>query len=270
VSEDLIARWLDDRAGLTGEEAEELARVLGSDPELAQRVKDQLLTDELLSRRLAVDRRNFDNQIAQRIVGSGSEGRFLQSTLDAVRVGRQATPSWRSRLPEAAAAAILIAGLFLILRKEPPAPVVGPASARHGLHAQYYAGLDLRGAPVERIDPTVNFQWSAGQPPIPAGKDVYSVRWTGTLTPKFSERYTIHARYDDGLRIWVGGVKILDDWNGRYVVTERRVEVELNAGRPTPVKIEYFNGGDRGVAQIRWSSASQPEEILPESSLSPE
>lgn len=270
MSEDLIARWLDDRAGLSEQEAEELVRLLGADPELARRVKDQLLTDDLLSRRLAVDRRNFDHQVAQRIVGSGSEGRFLQSTLDAVRVGRPAAPSWRSRLPEAAAAAILVAGLFLILRKEPPAPVVGPGSARHGLHAQYYQGQELRGASVDRIDPTINFQWSAGHAPIPAAKDVYSVRWTGTMTPKFSERYTLHARYDDGLRIWIGGARILDDWNGRYSVAERRVEVDLSAGRPTPVKIEYFNGGDRGVAQIWWSSASQPEEILPESSLSPE
>src|SRR5581483_9304971 len=115
------------------EEAEELARLLSADPDLAQRVKDQLLTDELLSRRLAVDRRNFDNQVAQRIVGPGSEGRFLRSTLDAVRGGPRPAASWRSRLPEAAAAAVLIAGLFLILRREPPAPAGGtpaPASAR--------------------------------------------------------------------------------------------------------------------------------------------
>jgi hypothetical protein len=268
VSEDLIARWLDDRAGLTEEQAAELARLLGADPDLAQRVKDQLATDDLLSRRLAVDRRNFDNQVVQRILSAGSEGRCLQSTLDAVLGGRRT--SWRSRLPEAAAAAILIAGLFLILRKEPPAPVVGPAAARQGLHAQYYQGPKLRGAPVERSDPTINFQWSAGQAPIPAAKDVYSVRWTGTLTPKFSERYTLHARYDDGLRIWVGGILVLDDWNGRYVVADRKVEVDLVAGRPTLLKVEYFNGGDRGVAQIGWSSASQPEEILPESALSPE
>jgi len=273
VTEDLIARWMDDRAGLSEEEAAELARVLTADPELVRQVKDQLATDELLSRRLAVDRRNFENQVAQRIVGTGSEVRFLKSTLDAVRDRRGRRWSWRARLPEAAAAAILIAGLFLMLRRDPTMatrPPAAPGPVQGGLRAQYFRGQELRGAPVERVDSTIDYSWAAGQAPIATTKDVYSVRWIGKVTSKVSERTTFHARYDDGVRIWVDGKLRLNDWTGRYVIEDRKFDVDLRAGLPVDLKIEYFNGGDRGVMQLAWSSPSQPEEIIPESALSHE
>lgn len=273
MSEDLIARWLDDRDSLNDDEAAELHRLLSADPGLARQVKDQLATDELLSRRLAVDRRNFENQVAQRLVGEGTDKIFLKSTLDAVQDERGRRFSWRARLPEAAAAAILIAGLFLLLRRELPPTVDAPAAARpvqHGLRAQYYKGQDLRGPAIDRIDPGIDFSWGAGQPPIAATKDVYSVRWTGKLWPKYTERYTLHLRYDDGIRVWVGGKIILDDWKGRYVIVAKTVDVDLQAGKPVDLKIEYFNGGDRGVMQLAWSSKSQPEESIPESALSHE
>jgi len=205
-------------------------------------------------------------------VGAGSEGSFLKSTLDRVHEQRGRSFAWRGRIPEAAAAAVLIAGLFLLLRREPPAPGPAPAAparaVQRGLRAQYYRGQELSGPAVDRIDPAINFAWAAGQPPIAASRDVYSVRWTGQLTPRYSERTTLHARYDDGVRIWVGGKLILDDWTGRYVIMEKRVAVDLVAGQPTDLKIEYFNGGDRGVMQLSWSSPSQPKEIIPESALS--
>ena len=273
MSEDLIARWMDDRAGLSEEEAAELARVLNADPELVRQVKDQLATDELLSRRLALDRRNFENQVAQRIVGADTDKIFLKTTLDAVRDERGRRWSWKTRFPEAAAAAVLIASLFLMLRRETPTPTEMPAAPRavqHGLRAQYYQGQELRGTPINRVDSTVDYSWSAGQAPIATQKDVYSVRWTGKLTPKVTERHTFRARYDDGVRIWIDGKLVLNDWAGRYVVVDKKIDVDLNAGQAVDLKIEYFNGGDRGVMQLFWSSPSQPEEVIPESALSHE
>ena len=39
MSEELIARWMDDRAGLTDDDAAELATVLAADPSLARLAK---------------------------------------------------------------------------------------------------------------------------------------------------------------------------------------------------------------------------------------
>lgn len=272
MSEDLLARWMDDREGLSEEDAADLQRILESDPDLARQAKDQLALDDLLSRRLAVDRRAFESQVAQRIAGARTDGTFVQSTLEAVREPRRRPLRWRARLPEVAAAAVLIAGLLLLLRRDLPTPMSEPAAraAPHGLRAQYYRGRELNGPSVDRIDPTIDYQWAAGGAPIAAAGDVYSIRWTGRLTPRVSGRTTFHARYDDGVRIWVGGKLVLDDWNGRYVIVDRSADVDLIAGTPVDLKVEYFNGGDRGVIQLFWSSPGRPEEILPVSALSHE
>jgi len=275
MSEELIAKWLDDRRSLDDTEAAELRRVLSADPALAQMVREQLSTDALASRRLGVDRRNFENQVAQRLLGAGSEGSFLKSTLDAVEQSDRRRGPWRAWMPEAAAAAVLVAGLLLVLllRKEEDSTRPGPAGAkvvRHGLHAQYYRGQLLKGSSTDRVDKVLNFTWDRGNPPLSATKDVYSARWTGKLTPAESGRYTLHARYDDGVRVWLDGKLVIDDWHGNYVIVDRKVQVDLQDGRAYDLKIEYFNGGDLGVMQLFWTPPGRSEEILPESMLSPE
>lgn len=275
MSEELIAKWLDDRRSLDESEAAELHRVLTADPALAQMVREQLSTDDLASRRLGVDRRNFESQVAQRLVGTGSEGSFLKSTLDAVEQSERRRAPWRAWVPEAAAAAVLVAGLLLVLllRKEEISTQPGPAGAkvvRHGLHAQYYRGQLLKGSSTDRVDKVLNFAWAQGNPPLSAPKDVYSVRWTGKLTPTDSGRYILHVRYDDGVRVWIDGKLVIDDWNGNYVIVDRRAELDLQDGRAYDLKVEYFNGGDLGVMQLYWTPPGRPEEILPESMLSPE
>ena len=72
------------------------------------------------------------------------------------------------------------------------------------------------------------------------------------------------------MRVWIDGKLVIDDWNARYVVSENRGEIELEAGKRHDLRIEYYNGGDLGVLRLYWSSARQKEEIVPESQLSPE
>lgn len=65
--ETLIERFVDDRDQLSDEELDELVDAAGDDPLLAARLKDQLVIDELLAQRLAIDRRDFVAQMGQRI-----------------------------------------------------------------------------------------------------------------------------------------------------------------------------------------------------------
>ena len=270
MSEPLIAKWLDDRAGLTEDEALELQRLISADPELARSAKEQLATDELLSRRLAIDRRNFESQVAQRIATSRTDGSFTQSTLEAVfrAEGRRSPP--RAWIPEAAAALLLVAGLMFVLIRKENAPT--PASSRpnplSGLRGEYFKDEHLQGPARSRIDEKVDFAWRKGAGPFEGWGDTFSVRWSGKIHPRYSERYTIRTDNDDGVRVWIDGKSVIDDWKGRPVVAENRGEVVLEAGKSYDLRVEYFNGGDIGVLRVYWSSASQKEEIVPGSQLS--
>lgn len=62
----LVEAYLDDRDALSSKELERLAAELDRSPALAGSLKDQLVVRELVSQKLAEDRRNFNAQVAQR------------------------------------------------------------------------------------------------------------------------------------------------------------------------------------------------------------
>ncbi len=63
----LVHRYLEDRDALSARECDALIAALRADPELATRLRDQLLLDDLLAQKLTLDRRNFVAQVEQRI-----------------------------------------------------------------------------------------------------------------------------------------------------------------------------------------------------------
>src|SRR4029079_12976930 len=63
----LVPRYLEARDSLTTREFDALIAALRADPQLAARLRDQLLLDDLLAQKLALDRRNFVAQVEQRI-----------------------------------------------------------------------------------------------------------------------------------------------------------------------------------------------------------
>lgn len=265
MSDDLLAKWMDDRAGLSEDEALELVRLLERDPNLAARAKEQLLLDEALSRRLAPDRADFPRQVLQRRESAGDGDRFLESTLESVRRARR----WRPGFAEAAAALVLVGVLaFLLLRRpEPVSPIASPDA--RGLHGDYFQGREPRGAATARLDPVLDFEWAPRSGPFPGWRDIYAARWTGTIRAPQSGLYTFRTQNDDGVRVRIDGQWVIDDWKARLVVAENRGTIRLEAGRSYDFLAEYYNSGDRGVLKLYWSAPGLPEEIVPASAFSP-
>jgi len=63
----LVERYLEDRDSLTGDELELLVATLAESPDLAAELKGQLVVDELLAQKLAIDRGRFADQVEQRV-----------------------------------------------------------------------------------------------------------------------------------------------------------------------------------------------------------
>jgi hypothetical protein len=137
-----------------------------------------------------------------------------------------------------------------------------------GLKGEYYDNADLTNLKITRTDPTVNFDWGTGTPDPSIAPDTYSARWTGTVTPLFSETYTFYARTNDGVRLWVNNQLLVDNWVNQGA-TEKSATIALTAGQPYPIKMEYYQNTNTALAQLSWSSASQAKQIIPQSQLSP-
>ncbi len=88
-----------------------------------------------------------------------------------------------------------------------------------------------------------------------------SVRWTGTITPKFTEPYTFTTVSDDGVRLWVNGNPLVDDWAG-HGATENKGTITLQAGHRYPIRVEYYNGSGGGTIHLYWTSAHHPRALV--------
>ncbi|MGW6128618.1 PQQ-dependent sugar dehydrogenase [Cellulomonas sp. NPDC055163] len=139
---------------------------------------------------------------------------------------------------------------------------------QRGLLGTYFDNADLTGTTVTRVDPTVGFRWGAAAPVAGIGADTFSVRWTGSVVPRYTQTYTFATTSDDGVRLWVDGRLVIDQWT-RHAPRVDTGTVALTAGRAVPVRLEYFDDRLDATIQLRWSSASQASEIVPASQLRP-
>ena len=145
------------------------------------------------------------------------------------------------------------------------APMPGTGT---GLLGQYYSGVSLTTLVQTEVDPAVNFNLN-GNAPIPAlSPSLYSVRWTGQVQPLYSETYTFSTVSDDGVRIWVNGQEIINDWTDHPPTTDTGT-VTLTAGQKYSLKVEYYQRYGGAEAKLSWSSPSQAAQIIPQSQLYP-
>ncbi len=119
--------------------------------------------------------------------------------------------------------------------------------------AKYWNNKNLSGTPVvERQESAINYDWGSGKPADGVPKDKFSARWTRTVN--FSAgTYRFSATSDDGMRVWVDGNKIIDQWFDHAVQTTT-ADLKLSAG-DHKIKVEYYENVGGATAKFSWSQA---------------
>lgn len=181
---------------------------------------------------------------------------FYENRYDAV-----ARLSWSS--PSQAKEIVPSSRLYPAAAGAPPA-----TPAPTGLKGEYFNNMDLTALTMTRIDPTVDFNWGRNAPTSALGADTFSVRWSGRVTPQFSEVYTFYTSADDGVRLWINGQLLVDNWWDQ-AATERSGRIALTAGAPVSIRMEYYDNGLDASARLSWSSTSRAKQVIPSTRLSP-
>lgn len=119
-----------------------------------------------------------------------------------------------------------------------------------GWDAEYFANPDIRGAPLmTRVDPQVDFDWGADAPALSLPADQFSVRWV--TRQAFEEgSYRFAARADDGVRVFVDQVLVIDGWSG-LMDQVLQANVELAAGVHL-VRVEYREDYGQAHVTVEW------------------
>jgi hypothetical protein len=126
----------------------------------------------------------------------------------------------------------------------------GMGNASSGWYAEYFANRNLSGAPVVvRQDEKIDFNWGTGSPAAQVPVDNFSARWTQTI--HFEEGYyEFSVGADDGVRLFVDGKIVIDDWRDTAHTT-RRSSIHVPAG-PRTVRLEYYEATGQAAVRLTW------------------
>lgn len=162
---------------------------------------------------------------------------------------------------------VTISGNAISLPVSDRVTVLEISSAGTGLKGQYYNGTGFNTIVNTRTDAQINFDWP-GSPMSSVNENLFSVRWTGKVAPRFSQAYTFITSNDDGVRLWVNDQLLIDKWFGGINSWSATTPV-LNANQLYNIKMEYYDSSGGAKAKLEWQSASQTREVVPQSRLYP-
>ncbi len=144
----------------------------------------------------------------------------------------------------------------------------------NGLAGAYYsqdgiARAYFTGSVVNRLDPEVNFNWGGGAPIGGVGSNDFSVRWSGEVEARGNGAYRFLTRSDDGVRLYIDGNLVIDNWTDHGPTTDQSANIVLSAGQRYTVVMEYYERAGGAVAELRWNGPAFSEEVIPSTNLFP-
>ena len=121
-----------------------------------------------------------------------------------------------------------------------------------GLTGSYFNNVSLTGAAALTRTEAINFNWGSASPGAGVNADNFSVRWTGGITPTSSGTYRFRSYSDDGVRVWVNGVQLINNWTDHSPTTNTSGNISLTAGQRYTIQVEYYEKGGGAVMQLSW------------------
>jgi hypothetical protein len=111
-----------------------------------------------------------------------------------------------------------------------------------GFDVEYFSDQNLQHSVGTHHDEKLDFNWGGQSPHTGVDGAHWSGRWKGTFTPPETGKYLFTASADDGVRVFVDGNSIVDDWS---VHAARKIthDISLSQGQSVPIIVEYFQDG---------------------------
>lgn len=119
-------------------------------------------------------------------------------------------------------------------------------------------------------DPTAgnSGDWLTGTPDPLIHHNNFSARWTGQVLPQYSQTYYFVTKANEGCKLWVNQQLVIDKWTGGSGADQTGA-IELKAGVPYDITLEYYETTGSAEAHLSWYSADQAKQPIPTSRLFP-
>ncbi|MEV3993545.1 PA14 domain-containing protein [Streptomyces sp. NPDC049837] len=158
------------------------------------------------------------------------------------------TRTWLSALATTAA----LAATGGLLTATPAAAAVTCASPIW--KAQFFANTSFSGTPkLTSCDTTINENYGTGDPAgVTLPRDNFSVRWSVTRDFGSGGPFTFSAATQDGIRVYLDGVRKIDLWRNVSTTQSKTVNVTVPAG-PHTLRVDYVAW--TGSANVKFTYA---------------
>ena len=148
----------------------------------------------------------------------------------------------------------------------PPLPTPTPTTTPLVItdwKGEYFDNPDVKGKPVlVRNDRDINFDWGTGAPAPGLPTDNYSVRWSRASNFENSD-YQFTVSLEGGVRLWLDGRLLIDDWVASGNRTLQAQSGVINAGAHD-LRVDYFKSGGIGRISVSWQpvKVEAPQAII--------
>ena len=144
--------------------------------------------------------------------------------------------------------------------------------AVNGLVAEYFTDRNLTPANLRqsRLETTsIDRNYNSTAPNVPGlSRTNFSVRWSGRLRASATGTFTFHTDSDEGVRLWVGGTQVINDWTTR-ALAERTGTIALTSGQVYDLVLEYFQGTGDASVKLSWTPPDGTKTVIPISAFTP-
>jgi LysM repeat protein len=138
-----------------------------------------------------------------------------------------------------------------------PTPQPTP-SATKPWKAQYWNNKLLSGNPkFTQYETVVDHNWGTAGPGNGVAGTTFSARWNRTRYFDAGQ-YRFNVKVDDGVRVWLDGILIIDEWHDSAPQTYSTVK-QVSAGNHS-LQIDYYQ--NQGTAQIKfWTDQLEAQAV---------
>ena len=142
-------------------------------------------------------------------------------------------------------------------------PVVLPSAyfkdkdGKSSLKATWYSEADMNIVAAVKSATEINRTFVDGAQPdesVPANQP-FSVVWEGEIYPPESGQYLLGVETDRGVRMYVDGRQLIDEYYNESPMKQDR-PVVMEAGKPVKVRLVYRQTRQSGQIQLKWSQPS--------------
>jgi hypothetical protein len=120
-----------------------------------------------------------------------------------------------------------------------------------GLTGRYYNNKTLTDPVVLTRFEAIDYVWSAA-PASGINADGFSTRWTGFVQAPVTGSYRFQTLSDDGIRVWVNGVQLINNWTNHGATSNTSATIALTGATKYPITVEYYENVGNSVARLLW------------------